>query len=236
VFCSFLALVLKTTLEDPHCRARSLRLLAGDHRRSGFADRDRNRVRRQTLHRPLGAAPGRQLGLACRRRRAAADRPRRNCLLTLAQSKMSRIPVADQKLNKSRCRRSARRWKIIPRGLPTETIPWRRTTSHGSGPNSASPICDVEDSWCRCGRSAAGPSRTELRETAGFGVFIAISTLAGKNSLEAESPQKQDRSARVQHRSSLQKRRQFPWRRLRWWLRRRLRWWLRRRLRWWLRW
>ena len=49
---------------------------------------DRNRVQRQTLHRPLGAAPGRQLGLACSRRRAAADRPRRNCLLTLAQPKM----------------------------------------------------------------------------------------------------------------------------------------------------
>ena len=32
--------------------------------------------------------PGRQLGFACSRRRAAADRPRRNCLLTLAQSKM----------------------------------------------------------------------------------------------------------------------------------------------------
>ena len=30
--------------------------------------------------------PARQLGLACSRRRAAADRPRRNCLLTLAQS------------------------------------------------------------------------------------------------------------------------------------------------------
>ena len=61
----------------PHRGARSLRLLAGDHRRSGFADRDRDRARRQALHRPLGAAPRRQPGPAGRRRRAAADRARR---------------------------------------------------------------------------------------------------------------------------------------------------------------
>jgi len=71
-----------------NCSARSLRLLAGDHRRSGFADRDRNRLRRQTLRRPRGAAPGRQLGPAGRRRRTAADRPRRSGVLTLAPMKM----------------------------------------------------------------------------------------------------------------------------------------------------
>ena len=58
VFCSFLALVLKSELEERIGRSRSLRVLAGDHRRSGFTDRDRDRVRRQTLHRSLGAAPG----------------------------------------------------------------------------------------------------------------------------------------------------------------------------------
>src|SRR5262249_50493743 len=52
-----------------HCRSRSLRLLAADHRRSGFTDRDRDRVRRQTLHRSLGAAPGCQPGPAGHRRR-----------------------------------------------------------------------------------------------------------------------------------------------------------------------
>src|SRR6185503_2519795 len=53
----------------PHCGAGSLRLMAGNHRRSGLADRDRDRARRQALHRPLRAAPGRQSGLACRRHR-----------------------------------------------------------------------------------------------------------------------------------------------------------------------
>ena len=72
----------------PHRSARSLRLLAGDHRRSGFTDRDRDRVRRQALHRSLGAAPGCQLGPAGRRRRAAADRPRRRRVLTPAPAKM----------------------------------------------------------------------------------------------------------------------------------------------------
>jgi len=56
------------------CRPRPRGLLAGDRRRSGFADRDRDRVPRKALHCPLGAAPGRQPGLAGRRRRAAADR------------------------------------------------------------------------------------------------------------------------------------------------------------------
>ena len=44
----------------PHRRARPLRLLAGNHRRSGFADRDRDRAGRQALHRPLRSAPRRQ--------------------------------------------------------------------------------------------------------------------------------------------------------------------------------
>ena len=60
----------------PHGRPRSLRLMAGDRRRSGLADPDRDRARQQALHRPLRAASCRQLGPACRRRRAAADRPR----------------------------------------------------------------------------------------------------------------------------------------------------------------
>ena len=72
----------------PHRGARPRGLLAGDHRRSGFADRDRDRVRRQTLHRALGAAPCRQPGLAGRRRRAAADRPRRRGVLNPAPAKM----------------------------------------------------------------------------------------------------------------------------------------------------
>ncbi len=38
----------------------ALVLLAGDHRRSGFVDRDRDRARWQTLHRPLRAAFFRQ--------------------------------------------------------------------------------------------------------------------------------------------------------------------------------
>src|SRR6476660_4608857 len=78
VFCSFLALVLKTALED---RIAALR--------SGLADRDRDRARRQALHRPLRAAPGRQPGLACRRHRAAADRPRGRRLLTSPNRKRS---------------------------------------------------------------------------------------------------------------------------------------------------
>ena len=43
-----------------YCRARPLRLLAGDHRRSQFIGRDRDRVRQQTLHRPLRTASRRQ--------------------------------------------------------------------------------------------------------------------------------------------------------------------------------
>ena len=78
----------------PHRRARSLRLLARDHRRSGFADRDRDRARRQALHRPLRAASRRQPGLACRRRRAAADRPRGRRLLTPPIRKCSAKPPA----------------------------------------------------------------------------------------------------------------------------------------------
>ena len=66
VFCSFLALVLKKALED--------RIAALGHSgswpeimaRSGFTDRDRDRVRRQALHRWLGAPPGCQLGPAGR--------------------------------------------------------------------------------------------------------------------------------------------------------------------------
>jgi hypothetical protein len=71
-----------------------LRLLAGDHRRSGFTDRDRDRVRRQTLHRSLGAAPGCQPDPAGHRRRAAADRPRRRSLLIPPQRKCSAKPLA----------------------------------------------------------------------------------------------------------------------------------------------
>jgi Transposase DDE domain len=77
---------------EAHCRSRSLRLLAGDHRGSGFTDRDRDRVRRQTLHRSLGAALGCQPGPAGRRRRAAADRPRRRSLLIPPQRKCSAKP------------------------------------------------------------------------------------------------------------------------------------------------
>src|SRR5271165_3428683 len=65
-----------------HRRARPGRLLARDRRRSGLADRDRDRARGQTLHRPLRAASSRQPCLARGRRRAAADRPRRSSLLT----------------------------------------------------------------------------------------------------------------------------------------------------------
>jgi hypothetical protein len=68
--------------------------VAGDHRGSGFTDRDRDRVRRQTLHRSLGAAPGCQPGPAGRRRRAAADCPRRRSLLIPPQRKCSAKPPA----------------------------------------------------------------------------------------------------------------------------------------------
>ena len=71
-----------------HCRSWSLRLLAGDHRRSRFPDRDRDRLRRQTLYRPLRTASRRQPRLACSRRRATADRPRRRGVLKPAPSKM----------------------------------------------------------------------------------------------------------------------------------------------------
>src|SRR6188768_2554308 len=82
----------------PHCGAGSLRLLAGNHRRSGLADRDRDRARRQALHRPLRAAPGRQLGLACRRHRAAADRPRGRRLLTSPNRKRSATAPSRRRL------------------------------------------------------------------------------------------------------------------------------------------
>ena len=76
VFCSFLALVLKKSAGGPHRRARPRRLLARDHRRSRFADRDRDRAGRQALHRPLRAASCRQPRPARGRRRAAAHRSR----------------------------------------------------------------------------------------------------------------------------------------------------------------
>ena len=98
VFCSFLALVLKTALEDRIAALGSLRLLAGNHRRSGLADRDRDRARRQALHRPLRAAPGRQPGLACRRHRAAADRPRGRRLLTSPNRKRSATAPSRRRL------------------------------------------------------------------------------------------------------------------------------------------
>ena len=77
VFCSFLALVLKKALEDRIAalgRAGSWPEIIADLE---FADRDRDRARRQALRRPLRAAPRRQPRPARRRRRAAADRPRR---------------------------------------------------------------------------------------------------------------------------------------------------------------
>src|SRR5262249_47394880 len=77
-----------------YCRARPLRLLAGDHRRSRFPDRDRDRIRRQTLHRPFRTASRPQPGLACSRRRPAADRPRRRGLLTPPHRKCSATPPA----------------------------------------------------------------------------------------------------------------------------------------------
>src|SRR5207302_10025053 len=77
-----------------YSRARPLRLLAGDHRRSRFIDRDRDRVRRQTLHRPLRTASRRQPRPACSRRRAAADRPRRRGLLIPPNRKCSAKPPA----------------------------------------------------------------------------------------------------------------------------------------------
>jgi Transposase DDE domain len=58
----------------PHRRARPLRLLAGNHRRSGFAHRDRDRPGRQTLHRALRSTPRRQPRYPCCWRRAAAHR------------------------------------------------------------------------------------------------------------------------------------------------------------------
>jgi hypothetical protein len=63
---------------------RLRRGMAGDHRPSGFADPDRNRLRRQTLRHLSGAAPGRQLGPAGLRRRTVADRLRRSGVLILA--------------------------------------------------------------------------------------------------------------------------------------------------------
>jgi hypothetical protein len=67
---------------------------SGDHRRSRFIDRDRDRVRQQTLHRPLRTASRRQPRPACSRRRAAADRPRRHGLLTPPNRKCSAKPPA----------------------------------------------------------------------------------------------------------------------------------------------
>ena len=61
--CSFLALVLKKALEDRIAGARPNRLLAGNHRRSQFADRDRDRARRQALCRPLAPRPAASLAL-----------------------------------------------------------------------------------------------------------------------------------------------------------------------------
>ena len=87
VFCSFLALVLKKALEDRIAAIGRPGSWPRDHRRSRFTDRDRDRVRRQTLPRPLRTASCRQPGLACSRSRAATDRARRRGLLT-PQSKM----------------------------------------------------------------------------------------------------------------------------------------------------
>jgi hypothetical protein len=77
VFCSFLALVLKSELKER---------VAG-HRRSGFTDKTEIEYAGKTLHRSLGAAPGCQPGPAGRRRRPASDRPRRRSLLIPPQRK-----------------------------------------------------------------------------------------------------------------------------------------------------
>src|SRR5712671_915702 len=84
--------------------------MAGNHRRSRCADRDRDRARRQALPAALRATACRQSRAARRRRRAAADRaPSRH---RLTRSKMSchaavaaLIAIADQLLSKSNCRR-----------------------------------------------------------------------------------------------------------------------------------
>ena len=70
----------------PHRRARTNRLLAGDHCRSRFADRDRDRARRQALCRSLRPTSRRQPRLAWSRCRSAAHRPRRCGLLTSTKS------------------------------------------------------------------------------------------------------------------------------------------------------
>ncbi len=91
-------------------RTAKRRLMAGNHRRSRCADRDRDRARRQALPAALRATACRQSRAARRRRRAAADRaPSRH---RLTRSKMSchaavaaLIAIADQLLSKSNCRR-----------------------------------------------------------------------------------------------------------------------------------
>ena len=105
----------------PHRGARSRRLMAGNHRRSRCADRDRDRARRQALPAALRATACRQSRAARRRRRAAADRaPSRH---RLTRSKMSchaavaaLIAIADQLLSKSNCRRWA---TVLPPPRPT---------------------------------------------------------------------------------------------------------------------
>jgi hypothetical protein len=62
----------------PHCRVRPIRLLAGNHRQSGFAHRDRDRAGRQALHCALRSTPRRQPRYPCGRRCAAAHRARRS--------------------------------------------------------------------------------------------------------------------------------------------------------------
>src|SRR4029077_16831406 len=73
-------------------RARSRELLAGDHRRSGFTDGNRDRVRRKTLHRPPRPPPPPPSRRAGSRGPPAADHPRRRGLLNPPHRKCSAKP------------------------------------------------------------------------------------------------------------------------------------------------
>ena len=114
VFCSFLALVLKKALEDRIAalgRSGSWPEIIADLDSLTETEIEYDGKRFIVRSAPRPAASSRP---ACSRRRAAADRPRRRGLLNPPNRKCSAkppsrrgLPVADQLLSKSHCRRWA---------------------------------------------------------------------------------------------------------------------------------
>ena len=90
--CSRVLQLPRATAEDAagraHCRARPRELLAGDHRRSGFARKPRSSTTANTSSSARRRAPP-PLSPASNRCRAAADHPRRRGLLNPPKSKCS---------------------------------------------------------------------------------------------------------------------------------------------------